>query len=499
LSAAILARAANPALRPLGVALVALAAGAAAGAAANTKALPLLLAVAGVPTLVAVAMRSRRDAVTVAGVFLLTLLAIPSRFAIGAISAQLTPAIVVGLLALWIWMFFRLVPAFGVAPGPQPIRWAMFVLLWTTGASFASAFVRPLSATELRAAYIGLIIIASSAGIALLIADGIRDQSRLETLLRLMVAGICGLALLGIFEFATGIDITASLSLPGLSASDDAGVIDFRSAVRRVQATAAHPIELAVVMAMAVPLALHFARWATSYGVSRLWAWSSVVILLVAIPMTVSRAGILGLAVGGLIVVPTWKRAEQVIAVAGLAFVALALRAAAPGLLGTLVALFTYLGVDPSALHRSDDYAVAAQFVPQSPLFGRGFHTFIPTLANFHGLVDAGYPFVDNQYVMTIIEGGVVGLVVLVLIFAVGAGLAAHTRHLAAGDDRTRDLAWSLMASLLTAAAAFIAFDGLAFAMVRGAVFVVLGCIGALWRLESCGRPSVSRLLRVSR
>ena len=60
-----------------------------------------------------------------------------------------------------------------------------------------------------------------------------------------------------------------------------------------------------------------------------------------------------------------------------------------------------------------------------------------------------------------------------------------------AGLDRLGELGRALAASMLVVITSFITFDALAFRMVAGMLFVLLGLIGAAWRIA---RVEVTRL-----
>jgi O-antigen ligase len=111
-------------------------------------------------------------------------------------------------------------------------------------------------------------------------------------------------------------------------------------------------------------------------------------------------------------------------------------------------------------------------FIAHHPWFGQGFQTFFPQT----------YFFVDNQYLTSLIETGVVGALALLTLFVTG-WLTARSARLAAVDAQTRDLAQCLAASVAAAAVSFGTFDGLEFSIAPGLCFLLLGCVGAAWRL----------------
>ena len=77
---------------------------------------------------------------------------------------------------------------------------------------------------------------------------------------------------------------------------------------------------------------------------------------------------------------------------------------------------------------------------------------------------------------------GVIGLLALLALFVTGWIMARNTRRLTA-DAKTRDLAQCLAASIAVAAVSFATYDALSFTISAGLTFLLLGCIGALWRL----------------
>jgi O-antigen ligase len=142
-----------------------------------------------------------------------------------------------------------------------------------------------------------------------------------------------------------------------------------------------------------------------------------------------------------------------------------------PGLLGTVTGLFTGIGDDSSAQSRTGSYAIASEFIERSPLFGRGFSTFLPK-----------YRILDNQYLCLAIEIGLIGLVAVLGLFVVGA-LCARRMRVVGRDERTRQLGQALAASICAGAAGLALYDGFGFPMATGTHFLMLGLAGAGLRL----------------
>lgn len=83
-----------------------------------------------------------------------------------------------------------------------------------------------------------------------------------------------------------------------------------------------------------------------------------------------------------------------------------------PGLIGTITNLFAtfFAGSDSSTQARTVKYSAIVPYLKEHPWFGRGFGTFTPDL----------YFFTDNQYMLTLAEMGIVGLVALLALFVTG-------------------------------------------------------------------------------
>jgi polysaccharide biosynthesis protein PslJ len=424
---------------------------------------------------------TRGDAAAVLGVFLAGLLFIPSRYALTQIAGFVTPAFMVGLFgALW-WVYGRMLPSLGAAQGRQPVRMAVYFLLWAAAASCCGLLVRDHSDAETRALFTGLFLLFSSAGVALMAADGIRVKARLDWLLRWAVVGTALVGVIVMLQFFLGIDLAVWLRPPGFNIIP--GGIDFiqqrsGTSIARVAGTAAHPIEMGVVLVMLLPLAIHYGRFPGRRG-RRVYQAAAVLIMFASF-LTVSRSTIISIFVEGLILLPSWHKGLRRRAVVAAAAVVAAVVVGAPGVVGTLVGLFTNASTDASFLHRVNDYSAAAHYIAGSPFIGRGINTWIAT--NGLSVAQPNF-FIDNSYLLTFLEMGLVGVVSLVVLFAVGIGVARGARRRSA-DPATRDLGQSLAASIAVAMISTFTYDSLSFPMATGITFLLIGCAGALWRME---------------
>jgi polysaccharide biosynthesis protein PslJ len=258
--------------------------------------------------------------------------------------------------------------------------------------------------------------------------------------------------------------------IPGLHKNAEHFAILERSGFRRPAGTAAHPFEFGSVIAMTLPIAVNLARF--DLGRSRARRWLPVAFMAVGIPVAVSRSVILAGAVVLVMILVGLEPRLRPRALGAVAACIVAVYVTSPGLLGTLRNLFVQAGQDNSITLRTDDYTAVMGYVQQSPLIGRGPGTFLPQ----------NYFFLDNQYLLTIVEIGIVGLIVVIGYLFSTAFLGRGVRHRSA-EPATRDLGQALAAGSVAAAVVSFTFDSFSFMMFAGYVPLILGIAGALWRI----------------
>jgi polysaccharide biosynthesis protein PslJ len=412
----------------------------------------------------------RIDAVALLSCYVFLLMAIPPSLVVGSLGAAGAPAAILAVAILCWYLVARQHPGFGLDRGRQPVRVAATIFAGAVVAAYISASRHAVPALQQNGADRGLIVLAGWAGVLALAADGIGRADRLRTLLRRIVMLATAMAALGMIEFCTGVDLAKYIVIPGLSVHQQVTDLMSRNGLVRVTATTGQPLELNAVLAMSLPIALHQARFAPA--ALRVRRWLQVALITAVVPMTGSRSAFFGLAVICIALFPTWHRRERRRAyLAGLAAPALAWLVK-PSLVSSFTALFGRLGTDQSSLSRADAYSEAVPYIAAHPWLGQGFQTFFPQT----------YFFVDNQYLTSLIETGVLGLLALVACFATGWFTARSVRATAT-DARTRDLGQCLAVSVAVGAICFASFDALSFSIAAGLFFLLLGCVGAAWRL----------------
>lgn len=428
--------------------------------------------------LVALAVRARRDAVSILTVYLVLLMLIPAQWIVGPIGAAGTPAALVGLCAAWWWLAARLNPQWGLDVGPQPARVAILGHGWYMILTYGLMWLRPLTELEVNGAHRSLIALVALSGVALMTADGITTRERLDTLLRRLVVLGAIVAAIGAVQFVTGFDPVGLIRIPGLRMNQQILGVGGRSIFNRPFSTTLHPIELGVVLAMILPLALHFGFLARTREEKRRW-WACVGLIAMGIPMSVSRSGILGVMVALPVLALAWSWRRRLNFAAGtVAFTAFTW-AVIPGLVGTLRGLFTGIEDDPSIQARTERVPRMLELLAERPWFGRGVGTY--------SIED--YFLLDNQYYVSAIEVGILGVVVILALLFTGIamGRAVYRR---AWDPVDRHLAMALASAVVVVVVSIFTFDAFFYQIFSGLMFVTIGCLGALWRLAAAPEPA---------
>lgn len=402
-------------------------------------------------------------------IVLILLYFVPQNYVlVGPLRSVGNPALLGALFALVLWCSGRMLGL--VTPSPHhPGRWLVMLYLVGAGTAFAAGMMRPLSASESGGAVRAIFPVAGLVGIALFACDGLRETSQIERLLQRLVWIGGGAALIGALEFfIPAFNWRTIAHLPGLTTNTEL-ITDTRSGFSRVMAAAAHPIEYSVALAAMAPLALHFALNART-RVARRTSAVALVALVAVTPMTVSRSGVVCLVAGLLwYMVHLNARARLNLAVLGIFGLAL-MRAAIPGLLGTIRSLLLVGEQDPSIRGRTIDYAKIPGLLDGHLWFGRGLGTFQPDQ----------YFFLDNQYLGSLLEGGIFCLGILIALYVGAMGLARGARH-ASSSESVRSLGQALSASVFSLAIAGATFDELSFRQTSFLLFFLFGCSAALW------------------
>nr|WP_297425111.1 O-antigen ligase family protein [uncultured Actinotalea sp.] len=350
----------------------------------------------------------------------------------------------------------------------SPAEVGLWLMFAASAAALAAAGMRTLSPEEeagvLRAALVIFPLLIVALGVA-----QTADRRRLHLVLYATVLALGVSAAVALAQQLTPFTLSELIRPPGFVSTDGTG-FGSRGDFTRVKGAAAHPIEFAVLGGALLPLCLHYARF-TRRSWARLAAVGALVLVVLAVPLTVSRSGILVVVVSMVVysVVLTNRQRANVVLIAVMG--AVLARAAAPGLLGVIRSIFANAENDDSITGRTEDYALVDAFFAESPWVGHGLGTFRPEI----------YFFLDNQYLMAVVEGGLVLLVGTILLMLLGVASSRGARRRAV-DQEGISLAQAVTAGIAAIAVSGAFFDLFSFGQVTVVFFLLVGVAGALWR-----------------
>lgn len=415
------------------------------------------------------------------------LLALPVNAVFAGFAGSLTPARLVAAGCLLWWLVARVGGQFGLHVAPNPVRRTLLVVPAVLVASHMLALLGGVPLDRLGDAdrFIALLVLAT--GAALLCCDGLGGLRGVQVVAGGIVLGATVSSLAAVVRLVTGFDPRGLAALPGLRLDPFGYGGQIREGVTRGLGMANHPIELAAVCAVALPLALHLVRHG---GRRPLW-WVCVALLVIGPWASVSRTGLLGLLVVGAALLPRvglvrWALGGLVV-VLGLVVARLSQLTLLEALQGT-VARF---GADHSIAARLSDYGYVFDRLLARPIAGQGLGTYLAP----------PQPFLDNTYLLTTVESGLPGLlallalllvpaVVLVQVWRRGRARAPVGSTWAPERAALIDCSWAVAASLAVCAAAGLTFDGLRFSQFQCLLLLIIGLAGVVGRLDREPRAS---------
>ncbi|QIX27855.1 O-antigen ligase family protein [Nocardioides sp. JQ2195] len=426
----------------------------------------------------------RLDGVTYLTVFLVAAFAIESRYVVGPLGAAGTPAQLIALTGLGWWLYYQVQRTHSDGWMVHPVRIGLFALLLAYMASFVAAMARPIDGVETSSATLGMVGVLGWLGIGLLAHDGVPTHERFDVLVRRLVLATALLGALGVAQFLTHDSLIRWFTIPGLQTSAPLGDLMSRAGFTRPAGTALHPIEFGAVLTTVLPIAIARAR--THAAGRHPGAWLCVLAIALGIVVSGSRSAILAALVGLVVLGAAWSYRTRMMAVVLvgilLGFVAVAL----PGVSGSLFKLFTGFAEDGSTQSRTGSYTIVSEFFERQPWFGRGPSTFLPS-----------YRILDNQYLLLLVDIGIVGLLVFLALMFAAIGSAWAARRLSTNRG-TKEMAQSLSAAVAAAGFGLGTYDGFSFPMGTSVLFLVIGLSGTIWRLvrlEDCDSgPSIPDL-----
>jgi polysaccharide biosynthesis protein PslJ len=380
--------------------------------------------------------------------------------------ARMIAIILFGLVILGFVMVRRTGRPPRVSPGAIILLLYFLLLLSTYGVGLLRFDSSPGWTATAASMTRTLIMLVANVGVGLYILVRVQTVRQRTLVLGCLAAGLTFACLVGLLQAVTSIDLRFLLQPPGFVLNTEDLGFGERIGVNRATGTSHHPIEFSVLAAATIPLTIHFARHAATRN-ARFLSGAACILAMLAMPAAISRTGVISL-VAALLILMFGLRVRQIaigaivlsIAVGGY-FVAF------PRILVALWDTIVRSEQDSSIRGRTADYAAVSQTFHEHPVFGLGLGGSPPTV----------YGFLDNQWLQTIVQGGIVGLIAMILLAGGGIfGLAAALRS--AATPRERDQAYTVGAMFVAILVSSFTFDLFAF---QQAALLLIITFGLLW------------------
>ncbi len=406
---------------------------------------------------------------------------IPTRFGLVGFSLVMAS----GLLGLGLWFAGR------VVSGPPRSRLfgtidiIAFIFLLAQLVSYTNAAINARSENLVAKGDLELVLILTYLGMLLFAMEVVTVERQIYWLVNLLLLGASFMALVGILEFAFNTQLAEYLRPPGFTVPPEeargALFAPQRLGLTRVFGTAQGSIEFAAVLSACLPLAIFDAFGGPTRTARRIGALATVLIL-VAVPLSVSRTGVVGVLVGLIVTYfgldkemrSKLLRRGAVLVVAGMVVVP-----ASVNVFYQVVVDFAAQDENLDVSGRSDDYSIVRAIILERPILGSGLATFVPTEARIVESRRVRTLFLDNQYLGTLVTSGLVGLGALIAL-PVGGWFVSRASKRRTENDRMRLLAHCGGASLLVHAVTWALYDAFAFRTAGTTFFLTLAIVGSV-------------------
>lgn len=425
--------------------------------------------------------RARPDFVPILGVlFCLLLPLLPATAVIpGPLRGQGSPARLIAftMVCAVIWHFARhrrRGPLHSPNPGIILLLLFLGLQLLTFFLGAYSVGVEDVEANKTRTA----IATIAYAFVAIYVASTAKFARQQRWLIGSLVVSLTWAMAVGILQNSVNVDLRDFFVPPGFPNSVPPTDIVARGSSVRAVGTSLHAIEFVILAAAVIPLALHLARFA---GTSRRrkWAAFATAIGCIALPLAVSRTGVLAL-IAAVVIYSLGQSLRFLTNLAAVGIAGLiAYTVLYPGPLSSLTLSLLGMSGDASISTRTDDYEQVAKMFTENPWFGIGLG----------GNPSPIYPILDNQWLQASVQGGLVGVLALgLLVFTGFYGTARAVKH--SENRRSRDQAYALGATFAAIAISTMTSDLFTFQQATGVMFIVFGL---LWSDETVLPVAVKR------
>jgi hypothetical protein len=418
--------------------------------------------------------RVRSDAVLMLQLFAIAVMVFPSDTVIKAVGAAGYPAGLVGVFVFGIFFVSIMFGLHDLGSHWHPMRSILCIIWMAVLASYIFMDRGVLTEIQSASADRMLIRFAVITGVALVAAEWLHSLDEVMRVVRVLCWGAAFCGFVAVFQYFFSFDIAEHLrQIPGFVVNQDNPAITARGSLNRVAGTATTSIEMGVAAGMLMPLAV----WLGLYerGSSAFKRWAPLAMIIIGVATSVSRSAVVSVLVAFTALVFLLPPKLRLAALCATPIALGGIFISAHGLIGVLVAFFAGVSNDPSIQYRTHDYPVAGQLWQAAPWFGHGPGTYIPA--------DSLNIF-DNQYLSSLVELGTVGVLAL-LVLLVGPAIVAITTLEYSTVADLRLLCGALAGSALAATVCSFTFDSMSFPMFVNVHAIVIGLVGACWRLAA--------------
>jgi polysaccharide biosynthesis protein PslJ len=376
-----------------------------------------------------------------------------------------------------------------------PFLWPIVAFLAALGFS-TTINVVDLTQAELIAASLGGIVqMAFLLSLAWVVRQLLTSERMVYVLITFIVWAGVAVAFFAVVERITKVNVFLLLQnfLPLMLLRDES--TSLRAGGARSYASSQHPIALAVLLCMIIPLAIYLAQYAPKpiHPISRKLAYGFAIAVLFAGMMTaVSRTGVVVLAVMFLLTLILRPRLALVLATVALP-VALLGAALLPKIFDSMVLSFLdtdslissqYTSPGLRGQGRLADLGPAAAEFITSPFVGTGPGSRIV-------VGDAANSYIlDNQVLGTLLEAGIVGLIGLAILMLAPPLILLSRSLRTAVEPRYALLGFAVAISMAGYVAAMFFYDAFSFIQTLMLLMVLFAIGGWLLDTHLARRPT---------
>lgn len=380
-------------------------------------------------------------------------------------------------LVLTVWVASLLVdPTVRLRRTPLDAPVALIVAATLGSIAMNHGRVAPLASLVFKS----LMVFVSFIVLYYFVSSVVKTAAGVYLITQVFVCGVAVVAFFAIVEQRTGFNVFDHVRtvLPFLQL--EGGGLAYRYGLIRATGSADHPIALGVLFAMAFPLGLAFAM-----SRSRVW-WIPTSLILIGVLASGSRTPFLALLTAGVALL--WLRPRDVRSLLPLAIpMVIVIKIVAPGSIATLKNSFLptsgqegvlasqhELAADPTLISGRANFKPRLREGLRRPLLGQGLGTRQTGFNNPR----RNAPILDNQWLGTFLDIGLIGIVGWVWLFVrVVRRLAPIARTRGSPDGF---LAAGFVASIAGFAVAMFTYDSLAFIQEAVILWVLLALAATL-------------------